>query len=80
MAGRAEVLLDGGVRNGIDVVRALSLGARACLLGRPWAYALAAQGEEGVSGMLATLRRELTTTLTLAGLTSVQQLGRQALA
>jgi L-lactate dehydrogenase (cytochrome) len=80
VAGRAEVLLDGGVRNGIDVVRALSLGARACLLGRPWAYALAAQGEEGVSGMLATLRRELTTTLTLAGLTSVQQLGRQALA
>ena len=79
IAGRAEILLDGGVRNGIDVVRALALGARACLVGRPWALALAARGELGVTAMLNTIRRELATVLALSGLTSVEQIDRQTL-
>jgi L-lactate dehydrogenase (cytochrome) len=77
---RAEILLDGGVRNGIDVVRAIALGARACLVGRPWAMALAASGEQGISRMLGTFRRELETALALSGLRSVDQIDRTALA
>src|SRR5690606_36117184 len=49
VSGRADVLLDGGVRRGSDVVKALSLGAKAVLVGRPWLYGLAAAGERGVS-------------------------------
>lgn len=78
--GRAEILLDGGVRNGIDVVRAVALGARACLVGRPWALALAASGEQGVARMLGTFKRELETVLALSGLRSVDQIDRTALA
>ncbi|MDB5913335.1 MAG: lldD [Ramlibacter sp.] len=75
----AEVLLDGGVRNGIDVLRALALGAKACLVGRPWIYALAARGEQGVAGLLATYRRELEISLALAGLTRIADVDRNAL-
>ncbi len=78
--GRAEILLDGGVRNGIDVVRAMALGARACLVGRPWALALAASGEQGVARMLSTFKRELETVLVLSGLRSVKQIDRTTLA
>lgn len=79
VGGDADVLLDGGVRNGIDVMRALALGARACLVGRPWIWALAAQGEAGVAGLLSTWRRELATGLALAGLTRVAEVNRDAL-
>lgn len=78
--GRAEILLDGGVRNGVDVVRAVALGARACLVGRPWALALAASGEPGVARMLGTFKRELETVLALSGLRSVDQIDRTTLA
>ena len=53
---RAEVLLDGGVRRGTDVVKALALGARACLIGRPWLFGLAVGGQVGVSTVLEILR------------------------
>ena len=79
VGGRAEVLLDGGVRNGIDVLRALSLGARACLIGRPWAFALAARGEAGVAGLLATFKRELETAMVLAGIPRIAEVDRRAL-
>lgn len=62
-----EVLMDGGVRSGLDVLKALSLGAKACLVGRPWAYALAAQGEGGVSRLITLLRNELATAMVLTG-------------
>ncbi|AEA24801.1 (S)-2-hydroxy-acid oxidase [Pseudonocardia dioxanivorans CB1190] len=62
-----DVLLDGGVRRGGDVVKALALGARACLLGRPWVYGLAAGGTAGVERMLAILRDEIDRTLALIG-------------
>jgi L-lactate dehydrogenase (cytochrome) len=80
VAGDAEVLLDGGVRNGIDVLRALALGAKACLIGRPWIWALAARGEVGVAGLLATYKRELEVSLALAGLTRIVDVDGKALA
>ncbi|KQT09786.1 alpha-hydroxy-acid oxidizing enzyme [Ramlibacter sp. Leaf400] len=80
VGGDAEVLLDGGVRNGIDVLRAVALGARACLVGRPWIWALAARGQDGVAGLLATYKRELQVSLALAGLTRIADVDRNALA
>ncbi len=76
---RCEVLMDGGVRSGLDVVKALSLGARACLLGRPWAYAVAARGEGGVDHILRIVRDEMLVTLGLTGVNDVRDLDRSAL-
>lgn len=68
---RAQVLLDGGVRRGTDVVKALAYGADAVLVGRPYLYGLAAAGEAGVTRVLELLREELVRTLTLLGRPSV---------
>jgi len=65
--GRVEVLVDGGVRRGTDVLRALSLGARAVLLGRPILWGLAVAGEEGAHGVLEAVRDELDHSMALAG-------------
>ncbi|HTM20541.1 MAG TPA: alpha-hydroxy acid oxidase, partial [Kofleriaceae bacterium] len=64
---RAEVLLDGGVRRGTDVVKALALGARAVLLGRPILWGLAVDGQAGVERVLATVREELDRAMALCG-------------
>ncbi len=77
--GRAEVLVDGGVRSGLDVVRALALGARACLIGRPWVYAMAARGEAGVDQLLANVRAEMRVAMGLIGVDDVAQIDRSAL-
>ncbi len=71
---RAEVLVDGGVRRGSDVVKALALGARACLIGRGYLYGLAAAGEAGVDRALALLRAELERVLALIGCRSARGL------
>jgi L-lactate dehydrogenase (cytochrome) len=71
---RCDVLMDGGIRSGLDVVKALALGARACLIGRPWVFAVAARGEEGLNHILRTYREEMLVTLGLTGVTSVDQL------
>jgi len=73
---RAEVLLDGGVRRGADVVKALALGARACLLGRAWLYGLGAGGEAGVDRALALLRAEIERVLALLGCPAARDLDR----
>jgi isopentenyl diphosphate isomerase/L-lactate dehydrogenase-like FMN-dependent dehydrogenase len=65
--GRAEVLVDSGIRRGSDVVKALCLGAKACLVGRPWVFAVAAGGEAGVARMLEQFHEEITRTLQLLG-------------
>jgi len=70
-AGRLEVLLDGGVRRGTDVVRALALGARAVLVGRPYLFALAAGGEAGVDRVLELLRNEIVRAMAQVGASSV---------
>ena len=74
-----DVLLDGGVRRGTDVVKALALGARACLVGRPWLYGLGAGGAEGVERLLELLRDEVDRTLALIGRPGVDTLDRSAL-
>jgi L-lactate dehydrogenase (cytochrome) len=74
-----EVLADGGVRTGLDVVKMLALGARAVLLGRAWAWAVAARGEAGVSHMLQTIRSDIDVALALTGNTSVRGVERSAL-
>ena len=74
-----EVLVDGGIRSGLDVAKALAMGARACLIGRPWAYAVAARGERGVAHLLRMMREELLVTLGLTGVTDVAALSRDAL-
>lgn len=75
VAGRAELLVDGGLRSGADVFRALALGATGVLVGRPWAWALAAGGEAAVAALLDTWRRELAATMALAGVTRVADIG-----
>ena len=74
VGGRMTVMLDGGVRSGLDVLRALALGADGVLLGRAWAYALAARGEAGVSQMLAILKEELEVAMALSGQNDVRAL------
>ncbi len=73
------LLMDGGVRSGLDVLKALSLGAKAVLLGRAWAYGLAARGEAGVSHVLDIMRGELATALALTGCTDVRRAGKDLL-
>jgi 4-hydroxymandelate oxidase len=79
VAGRAEVLLDGGVRRGIDVLKALALGARAVLVARPVAWGLAAAGQAGVERVLELLRVELSVAMAIAGVTRVDEVPRALL-
>lgn len=72
--GRAEIVLDSGVRRGTDVVKALALGADAVMIGRPYLYGLAVGGEAGVVGVLEVFREEIARTLTLLGVRSVADL------
>jgi len=74
--GRAEVLMDGGVRRGGDIVKAICLGARAVLIGRAYAYGLAAAGEAGVARAIEILRDDVERTLRLLGCPSVGALDR----
>jgi L-lactate dehydrogenase (cytochrome) len=74
-----EVLADGGVRTGLDVVKLVSLGARAVLIGRAWAWAVAARGETGVRHVLKVLHSDIDVALGLTGQTSITDLDRSAL-
>jgi isopentenyl diphosphate isomerase/L-lactate dehydrogenase-like FMN-dependent dehydrogenase len=76
VAGRVEVLVDGGVRRGVDVVRALALGAKAVLVGRPVLWGLAVAGEEGAYGVLGALHDEILRAMTLAGCAGVSDATR----
>jgi isopentenyl diphosphate isomerase/L-lactate dehydrogenase-like FMN-dependent dehydrogenase len=78
--GRAEVILDGGVRRGSDILKAVALGARACMAGRPFLYGLACDGEQGVARAIEIFRGELDVALALLGRTSVVEVDETALA
>ena len=73
------VLVDSGIRSGLDVVRMLALGAKACLLGRSTVYALAADGQHGVENMLDIFSQEMRVAMTLTGVTSIDKIDRTAL-
>ncbi len=76
---RLTILADGGVRNGLDVVRMLALGAHGVLLGRAWVYALAAQGEAGVAKLLELIAKEMTVAMTLTGVNRIEAIDRSIL-
>ncbi|MBI3524365.1 MAG: L-lactate dehydrogenase [Betaproteobacteria bacterium] len=77
---RLEILMDGGIRSGQDIAKALALGARAVLIGRPWIWALAARGEIGVTQIFDILARELQVTLALLGVARADRLDQSVLA
>jgi L-lactate dehydrogenase (cytochrome) len=76
---QVEVLADGGVRNGLDVVKMMAMGARAVLIGRAWAWAVAARGEHGVRHVLKVMKADIDTALGLTGQTSIADVDRSAL-
>jgi L-lactate dehydrogenase (cytochrome) len=75
VAGRTEIICDGGVRRGSDIVKALALGANAVMAGRPYLYGLGAAGEPGVDQVLANFGSEMKRTMALIGCASVDELG-----
>ena len=77
---RLTVLVDGGIRSGLDVLRMLGLGAKGVLIGRAWAWALAAGGEAGVRQMLSMIEDELRVAMALAGVSNIAQIDRSVLA
>jgi L-lactate dehydrogenase (cytochrome) len=74
------ILADGGVRSGLDVMRMLALGAKAVLLGRAWAYALASGGEKGVAHLLQLMEKEMRVAMALTGVTGIAGINRDILA
>ncbi len=75
-----EIMFDSGIRSGQDVMRALALGARSCLIGRAYVYGLGAGGRKGVLRAIDILRRELDVTMALTGVNRVEAIGRQVIA
>jgi 4-hydroxymandelate oxidase len=80
VAGRVPVLMDGGVRRGTDVLKAIALGAAAVLVGRPVVWGLAADGEDGVAGVLEILRAEVENAMALTGCLTVAEIGPELVA
>jgi L-lactate dehydrogenase (cytochrome) len=80
VGGRTEIICDGGVRRGSDIVKAVSLGASACMAGRAYLYALAAGGERGVDHVLEFMQAGVERTMTLCGVGSVAELGPRLVA
>ncbi len=79
VGSQIEVMFDGGIRSGQDVLRALALGARSCLIGRSYVYGLGAYGQEGVAKAIDILAKELDVSMALTGMTNVRQLNRSIL-
>jgi L-lactate dehydrogenase (cytochrome) len=79
VGGQIEVLVDGGIRTGLDVVKMVALGASGVLIGRPWVWAVAARGQAGVRHMLAVMKADIDVALGLTGQTSIAGVDRSAL-
>jgi L-lactate dehydrogenase (cytochrome) len=75
-----EVMFDGGIRSGQDIMRAIALGARSCLCGRAYIYGLGAGGQAGVATAIDIMRKELDISMALTGVTSIAGIGRQVIA
>jgi len=69
-----EIIVDGGIRRGSDIIKALALGADACAIGRPYLYGLAAAGQDGVSHVVRLLSEEMSRTLMLLGISNIKEL------
>ena len=80
VGGQIEVMFDGGIRSGQDLMRALALGARACMSGRAYIYGLGAGGEAGVARAIEIIRNELDITMALAGINRIDEIDRRAIA
>jgi L-lactate dehydrogenase (cytochrome) len=80
VGSKIEILFDGGIRSGQDVMRALALGAKSCMIGRAYAYGLGAAGEAGVAKAIETIRNELTTTMGLCGVNTIAEIDDHVLA
>jgi L-lactate dehydrogenase (cytochrome) len=80
VGSQIEIMFDGGIRSGQDVMRALALGAKSCMIGRAFAYGLGAAGEAGVAKAIDILRNELSTTMGLCGVNTIAEIGEHVLA
>jgi len=80
VGGEVPVLLDGGVRRGTDVLKALALGARSVMIGRPYLWALAVGGSDGIRGLLEILREEIAVSMSLIGVRRLEELTPDLLA
>ena len=80
VADKSVVLVDGGVRSGLDVVRMLALGAKGVLIGRAWAFALAGAGQAGVGHILELIRAEMRVAMALTGVTRLDQINKSNIA
>ncbi len=80
VGSQVEIMFDGGIRTGMDVMRALALGAKSCMIGRAYAYGLGAAGEAGVAKAIDILARELTTTMGLCGVNRINEIDDHVLA
>jgi 4-hydroxymandelate oxidase len=79
VAGRVPVLVDGGIRRGTDVLKALALGANAVLIGRPYVYGLGAAGEDGVTKVITILQSEFQVAMALTGRTNIAKIDRSVI-
>jgi L-lactate dehydrogenase (cytochrome) len=75
-----EIMFDGGIRSGQDVMRALALGAKSCMIGRAYAYGLGAGGQAGVAKAIDILRNELNVTMGLCGVNTIAEIDDHVLA
>src|SRR5437660_2479237 len=80
VGSQTEIMFDGGIRSGQDVIRALALGAKSCMIGRAYAYGLGAGGQAGVTEALNVLGKELTTTMGLCGVNTIAEIDENVLA
>ena len=80
VGSQMEIMFDGGIRTGMDVMRALALGAKSCMIGRAYAYGLGAAGQEGVAKAIDLLGKELTTTMGLCGVNRISEIDDHVLA
>jgi L-lactate dehydrogenase (cytochrome) len=80
VGSQLEIMFDGGIRSGQDVMRALALGAKSCMIGRAYAYGLGAGGQEGVAKAISLIAKELETTMGLCGVNTIAEIDEEVIA